>query len=78
MAAHVPDENEEWMQLEMSRLSQFTRIFPAGDPRFKSKGQASEDIDRDEDNDNGRYYSLVAGLKIACTYHNNVQFTNIF
>jgi len=52
LAAHVPDENEDWMQFELSRLSQFTRIFPAGDPRFKSKGQSHEDIDRDEDNDN--------------------------
>lgn len=53
LAAHIPDENEEWMKLEMSKLSQFTRIFPAGDPRYKSKGQANEDIDRDDDNDNG-------------------------
>lgn len=52
LAAHVPDENEDWMKFELSRLSQFTRIFPAGDPRFKSKGH--EDIDRDDDNnDNG-------------------------
>ena len=76
LAAHVPDENEEWMQLEMSRLSQFTRIFPAGDPRFKSKGQASEDIDRDEDNDNGLYYSLEAGLNIVCSPHTYVHLTN--
>ena len=55
---HVPDENEEWMQLELSRLTQFTRIFPSGDPRYK-KVQAQEDPERDEDNDNGYNYSYL-------------------
>jgi hypothetical protein len=57
LALHVPDENEEWMQYELSKLSQFTRIFPAGDPRMKNKGGSNEDIDREEDNDNGEVAS---------------------
>lgn len=76
MSMHIPDENEEWMQvfftlillylnkytnhndqLELAKLTQFTRIFPPGDPRFPStdKVTGEEDIEEDvveEDNDN--------------------------
>lgn len=40
LATHVPDENDEWMRFEMSRLTQFTRIFPILKPA-QTSGSAS-------------------------------------
>eukprot|EP01038_Epipyxis_sp_PR26KG_P005590 gene5590-7718_t len=61
LSVHVPDENEDWMQLEMSKLSQFTRIYPLETRRDKIDGPGSalhqvdgEDVlaeGNDEEND---------------------------
>jgi hypothetical protein len=33
---HIPTEEDEWMKLEVSRLTQFTRIFPPPEPHASS------------------------------------------
>jgi hypothetical protein len=69
---HVPDENEEWMKLELKRLTQFTRIFPKetrkdrlggpGAPVISSE-EALEAIEQensdDEDEENGNDAEIV-------------------
>jgi hypothetical protein len=55
LSIHVPDENEEWMQLELKKLTQFTRIFPSCDPRnnkIDNNKSVEEEMEmREEEND---------------------------
>lgn len=51
LSIHVPDENDEWMKFEMSKLTQCTRIFP---PEPKAEPKAGEDdVDLKEEEDAG-------------------------
>lgn len=53
LSVHVPNEDEEWMQFEQSRLTQFTRIFPpeAVPGKDKDRGVDEDDGRGDEDNE---------------------------
>lgn len=57
LALHVPDEDEEWLRFEMSRLHECTRIFPLVASRRSSTSSASastagnggkEEVDADD------------------------------
>jgi Mg-chelatase subunit ChlI len=50
-ATHVPDENEEWLKFELSRLTQCTRIFPP-EPKKTTKDSEGKDVEEGkEDNE---------------------------
>ncbi len=52
LAAHVPDDSEEWMRYELSKLTQFTRIFPPEPLAPRERGEGQEDLEgREEDNE---------------------------
>lgn len=53
LSTHVPFESDEWMRLEVSRLTQCTRIFPlepTGDGKIGDKTE-EEDKEEQEEND---------------------------
>ncbi len=70
LATHVPDPNEEWMQFELSRLTQFTRIFPpehfdTSGGKEKAGGTEDEngrDDEGDEDNDEDEGANAANGV----------------
>lgn len=41
---HIPDENEEWLKFEMSRLNQCTRIFPP-EPKKSTKDSEGKEVE---------------------------------
>ena len=63
MQAHVPKEEDEWMQFEMKHLPQFTRIFPVVESTNKSSSdlteqeaaelEAKEEEEEENDKDDG-------------------------
>ncbi len=48
---HIPDENEEWLKFEMSRLTQCTRIFPVEPKKILKDGDGKEVEEGKEDNE---------------------------
>lgn len=68
LAAHIPDENDEWMQYELSKLVQFTRIFPPvsnGKDGNDHDGNEEEDDDGNDDDDNGNIATAAAASTTA-------------
>lgn len=50
LSIHVPNEEDEWMQMEMSKLTQCTRIFPSETKLHD--GKSTEDDDKEEQEEN--------------------------
>jgi hypothetical protein len=52
LSTHVPPESDEWMRLEMARLSQCTRIFPLEPKGDGKSGEKTEEEDKEEQEEN--------------------------
>lgn len=52
LSAHVPLENDEWMRLEMARLTQCTKIFPLEQKIDGKSSDKADEEDKEEQEDN--------------------------